>query len=420
MPLLLREDDVARVLPMDTLIAAVEDGFRLLGRQQALNRPRQRSTTKEGTVLHVMSAAIPALGVMGLKAYTSGRDGTRFMAMLYSTDTGELIAMMEANRLGQMRTGAASAVATKHMAKPDAGALGIIGTGWQARSQVIAASRVRPIALVKCYSRDARRREEFADEMIAELGAEVVAVRSAREAVEAVDIVATATTASEPVLLGEWLVPGMHVNAIGSNWTTRRELDAEAVRRCDRIAVDDVQQAREEAGDLVGASDAGLPVWDRVVELGRIVAGDTPGRAAPREITLFESQGIALEDVAAMKLAYDRARQLGVGEELRKDVGGVTWNSPCRWTRRSSVPVTRSASASWPTRPRRKAPPRDSTKLWADSSPPSSPRKSLTPSRLEQWWCTHTAGSLPSGSSSPGWALGPRSPSTISGRPPRR
>ncbi len=321
MPLLLREDDVARVLPMDTLIAAVEDGFRLLGRQQALNRPRQRSTTKEGTVLHVMSAAIPALGVMGLKAYTSGRDGTRFMAMLYSTDTGELIAMMEANRLGQMRTGAASAVATKHMAKPDAGALGIIGTGWQARSQVIAASRVRPIALVKCYSRDARRREEFADEMIAELGAEVVAVRSAREAVEAVDIVATATTASEPVLLGEWLVPGMHVNAIGSNWTTRRELDAEAVRRCDRIAVDDVQQAREEAGDLVGASDAGLPVWDRVVELGRIVAGDTPGRAAPREITLFESQGIALEDVAAMKLAYDRARQLGVGEELRKDVG---------------------------------------------------------------------------------------------------
>ncbi|HTE04461.1 MAG TPA: ornithine cyclodeaminase family protein, partial [bacterium] len=150
MPLLLREDDVARVLQMDRVIAAVEEAFRQLGSQQAINRPRQRSTTVAGTILNVMSAAIPPLQVMGLKTYTSARGGTRFIGMLYSTDTGELLAMIEANRLGQMRTGAASAVATKYMARPEAGSVGIIGTGWQARSQILAISRVRPVALVKC------------------------------------------------------------------------------------------------------------------------------------------------------------------------------------------------------------------------------------------------------------------------------
>ncbi len=320
MPLLLREDDVARVLHMDQVIAAVEDAFRLLGSRKAVNRPRVRSTTAAGTILHVMSAAIPPLDVMGLKAYTSARGGTRFIGMLYNTETGELLAMVEADRLGQMRTGAASAVATKYMARPDAGSVGIIGTGRQARSQVIAIGRVRPVALVKCYSRDARRREAFAEEMVQELAAEVVPAESASDAVDGVDIIVTATTAEDPVLRGEWLRPGVHLNAIGSNWANKHELDAEAVRRSDRIAVDDLEQARQESGDLTASVDAGVLAWERVVELGQIVTGEVPGRASPDEITLFESQGIALEDVAAMKLAYDRALQIGVGEILKKDV----------------------------------------------------------------------------------------------------
>src|SRR5207302_1403703 len=216
MPLLLREDDVARVLQMDRVIAAVEEAFRQLGSQQAINRPRQRSTTVAGTILNVMSAAIPPLQVMGLKTYTSARGGTRFIGMLYSTDTGELLAMIEANRLGQMRTGAASAVATKYMARPEAGSVGIIGTGWQARSQILAISRVRPVALVKCHSR-------------------------------------------------------------------------------------------------------GALAWERVLELGQIVVGAAPGRASAQEITLFESQGIAIEDVTTMKLAYETALAMGVGEQLKKD-----------------------------------------------------------------------------------------------------
>lgn len=316
MTLFLSEGDVARLLRIEDVITAVEEAFRQHGLRRAVNRPRQRAVA-DGGVLHVMSAAIPALGVMGVKAYASTRGSTRFLSMLYSASTGELLAVMEADRLGQMRTGAASAVATKYLARAESGAVGIIGTGWQARSQLIAVSRVRPIALVKCYSRDDQRRMSFAEEMIRELGAEVAAVNIVQEAVEDVDIIITATTAQDPVLSGAWLRPGVHINAIGSNWAHKRELDEEAVHRCDRIAVDDLEQATIEAGDLIAAVQAGTLTWDRVLELGTVVTGQAPGRRSREEITLFESQGIALEDVAAMKLAYDRAHQLGIGEELR-------------------------------------------------------------------------------------------------------
>src|SRR3989454_168550 len=319
MPLLLREEDVARVLEMDGFIAGVKGPFGLLGGKREITRPRRRSTTA-GTTLHVMSAAIPPFHVMGLKAYTSARGATRFIGMLYNTETSELLARIEANRLGQMRTGAASAVATKHMARPDAGSVGIIGTGWQARSQVVAISRVRPVALVKCHSRNAQHRDEFAEEMVQELAAEVVPVETAADAVDGVDIVVTATTAQDPVLRGEWLRPGVHINAIGSNWADKRELDAEAVRRSDRVAVDDLEQARQECGDLIAAVDAGALAWERVAELAQVVNGTVQGRVSPREITLFESQGIALEDVATMKLAYETALAMGVGEQLEKDV----------------------------------------------------------------------------------------------------
>lgn len=315
MTLSLREDDIARVLTMPDVIAAVEDAFRERGRGSAVNRPRQRITT-EGSVMHVMSAALPDLGVMGLKTYSTARGTTRFVCMLYSTETGELLAVMEANRLGQLRTGAASAVATKYLARPEAGAVGIIGTGWQARSQIAALAVVRPVALVKAYSRDVQRRTLFAQEMTEELAADVEPVDSAEDAVDGVDIIVTATNARDPVLEGRWLRPGTHLNAVGSNWATRRELDADAVARADRIVVDDLEQARIEAGDLITPAEEGLLDWSQVTDLAAIVAGLAPGRESPQEITLFESQGIALEDVAAMKLAYERARAAGLGEEL--------------------------------------------------------------------------------------------------------
>ena len=313
--LFLREADVAALVEIDDVIDAVERGFREYGAGRAVNRPRQRVVVEGGT-LHVMAAGIPAWGMLGLKSYAVTREGRRFISLLYSADSGDLLAIMEADTLGRLRTGAASAVATKYMARPDAGAVGIIGTGWQAGPQLQAIARVRPVALVKAYSRNPARREAFAAAMVQELGAEVVAVDSAEEAVADVDIVVTITSARDPVLRGAWLRPGMHVNAAGANAATRRELDGEAVARAARIVVDSKEQALVEAGDLLGTAAEGRFAWDRVTELGAVVTGAVPGRQDALEITLFKSLGVALEDVATMHLVYTRAKETGRGEEI--------------------------------------------------------------------------------------------------------
>jgi alanine dehydrogenase len=315
MALWLREDDVARLLRMDDVIAAVENGFRALGEGRAVNTPRTRTVTAAGT-LHAMHAAIPDLGVMGLKSYGVTPQGARFLAVLHRLEDGEIVLMAEADRLGQIRTGAASGVATRHLAVPEAGSLGVIGAGWQARTQVEAICRVRPIALVKVYSRTPQRREAFAEEMVAALGTEVIAVDRPEDALDGAAVVAVATNARTPVLAGRWLAPGMHVNAVGSNAASRQEIDADAVRRADRIVTDALDQARVECGDLLAAAREDAGVWDRVTELGAVVAGRAPGRARRDEITLFESQGIALEDVVTLELLYRTARAAGAGEEI--------------------------------------------------------------------------------------------------------
>ncbi|MGH7753815.1 MAG: ornithine cyclodeaminase family protein, partial [Gemmatimonadales bacterium] len=169
---------MAALVGMDDVIDVVERGFREHGAGRAVNRPRQRVAVEGGT-LHVMAAGVPAWGVFGLKSYAVTRDGRRFVSLLYSAESGELLAMMEAEGLGRLRTGAASGVATRYLARADAGAVGILGCGGQARTQLEALARVRPVALVKAYSPTPARREAFADEMVAELGAEVVAVDSA-------------------------------------------------------------------------------------------------------------------------------------------------------------------------------------------------------------------------------------------------
>lgn len=313
--LYLREADVASLVTLDDVIDTVERAFAEAAAGRAVNRPRQRVQV-EGGVLHVMAAGLPAWGVLGLKSYATTRGGRRFIGLLYGLDDGRLLAMMEADTLGQLRTGAASAVATKYLARPEAGTLGLIGTGWQARSQAAAIARVRPIALVKAYSRTPERREAFAEEMTAELGAQVVAVDAPEEAVRDADIVTTITSAREPVVQGAWLRPGVHVNAAGANALPRREIDTGVVTRAARIVVDSREQARLEAAELTVPVEEGLLTWDRVAELAEVVGGQVPGRQGPEEITLFKSLGIALEDVAVMHLVYHRACERGVGEEI--------------------------------------------------------------------------------------------------------
>jgi ornithine cyclodeaminase/alanine dehydrogenase-like protein (mu-crystallin family) len=312
MALYLKEEEVARLLMMEQAIEAVEDAFRQIGAGRATNNPRTRVRLPKG-MLHLMAGALPDSGVMGFKAYTSFRGVARFLFLLYSAESGDLLALMEADKLGQMRTGAASGVATKHLAREEAATVGIFGTGWQARSQLMAVCAVRPIQLVKAYGRNPERREVFCQEMSEELKVKVQAATRPEEALEGADIIITATTSREPVFSGAALSPGVHLNAIGSNSLIRRELDEEAVGRSDLIVVDSKDQAKLEAGDFLPLIERGKLHWEKIYELGEIVVGRVKERQNPDQITLFKSLGLAIEDVAVGLKVYEQAKQAGIG-----------------------------------------------------------------------------------------------------------
>jgi ornithine cyclodeaminase/alanine dehydrogenase-like protein (mu-crystallin family) len=291
----------------------VEDVFRQLSSGGAMNVSRRRARTPQ-VVLHTMSAASNAHQLIGFKAYTTSREGNRFHVVVYDGATGKLNAIIEADWLGQMRTGAASGVATQYMARPDSSEVGIIGAGSQARTQLQAMCCVRSITEARVYSRNQERREQFASEMESICGISVVPVHRAEEAATDMDIIITATTARQPVLRGAWLSEGTHINAIGSNAIARAELDVDVIRRSDTIVADSVEQCHIEAGDFVEAIEQGILHWQRVLELSDVITGRETGRAAPDGITLFKSLGIALEDlsVAARLIPLARERKLGV------------------------------------------------------------------------------------------------------------
>jgi ornithine cyclodeaminase/alanine dehydrogenase len=315
MAIFFSEDDVSRLLPMRDAVARVEDAFRLLGEGKAVNRPRQRVRLQK-LMLHVLPAGSDEIGYCGLKAYTTGPAGARFYFLLFAAANGELVAMMEADRLGQIRTGAATAVATRYLAPVGATTVGIYGTGWQARSQLEALASSRDLNSILAYGRDEARRRSFCAELSETLGRDVVAASSPEEVASGAEILVVATSAREPVLLGHWLRPGHHVNAVGSNALNRREIDEAAVLRARFIAADSVEQAKLECGDLHAVVEAGKLSWQQVHELGDVVAGRIALRRTPDDVTLFESQGLAIEDVAVGKLVYERGKDAGQGRKL--------------------------------------------------------------------------------------------------------
>lgn len=316
MALLLSEADVKNILTMPMTLEAVEDSFRRLAEGSAQLDSRRRLHIPGKSYLHYMAAADARGGYLGLKMYTSAREGLRFLVPLFEAQSGDLVALIEADYLGQMRTGAATGVATRLMARADSSTVGIIGTGLQARTQLIAIAAVRKIESVGAFSRTAQHRERFAKDMTEQLGVPVTAVASAEEAVRDAAIVVTSTNSTDPVLEGRWLKSGMHINAIGANFPQKHELDGEAVRRCDIIAVDSREQSKIEAGDLIQMYGDDERRWDSVNELAEIVAGKIPGRADPNQITLFKSNGIATEDVVVAGLIYKLARERGIGREI--------------------------------------------------------------------------------------------------------
>jgi ornithine cyclodeaminase/alanine dehydrogenase-like protein (mu-crystallin family) len=305
--LLLTEEDVRALLPMKHALEAVEECFVRQANGDVAVEPRRRIEFAERAFLHSMAAADRAGGYFGAKLYTTGRGPARFLVLLYSAGTSRLLALIEADALGQLRTGAASGVATKFLARADARTVGMIGTGYQARTQLEAIAAVRRLATVHAFGRDPGRRSEFAREMSARLGLGVEPAESAERAVREADIVVTATSASRPVLEGKWLAEGAHVNAMGANWPHKRELDDEAARRAAVIAVDSLAAAKLEAGDLIQAFAGDPARWGAVRELAGIVAGRAAGRTGAKEITMFKSVGIAAWDVAVAARVYESA-----------------------------------------------------------------------------------------------------------------
>ena len=315
MALVLREKDVRLLLSMPDTVEVLEQAFAALAQNNALNRPRTRLVLANG-VLHMLSAAAPSLGVLGFKAYTTFREGVRFVVMLFSAQNGQLLAIIEADWLGCMRTGGASGVATKYLARPDAKLVGLIGAGNQAITQLMGVCAVRQISGVYVYGRRPHECAIFCDEMTRLLNIAVKPVTTAQQAVEAADILVTATTSPDPVLRGEWLKAGCHINAIGSNWAQRRELDVSTLQLSSLIVTDSREQARIEAGDLIIPANEGLFDWNEVYNLADVIVGYAPQRELPDDITLYKGIGIALEDIATAAHVYRLAVSQNIGEEL--------------------------------------------------------------------------------------------------------
>jgi alanine dehydrogenase len=308
-PLYLTEAEVEQVFTPADAIVAVEACFERLARGEVENRPRSR-VRADGGALAVMSAVDKELRLAGVKSYAAVPAGTTFVVTLFDLDSSALVGVIEADKLGQLRTGAASAVAAKHLAPDGATSLGIIGCGWQAEGQVLCVREAVPtIERVVAYCRTEDSLAKFCRKLKAEAG------ETHRDPAEQ-DIVVTATSSPDPVLRGEWLRPGALVCAIGANRRRARELDNKVVERAAFVCCDSIEQAKLESGDLIEPVDQGVLDWLEVHELQEVVAGETQGRQSVDDIVLFKSNGIAAWDLAAGALALERAREQGVGREL--------------------------------------------------------------------------------------------------------
>ena len=298
---------------MDDVIAHVELAMAELGEGTAQNEPRRR-VYPPGGVLNVMFASYPGGQCTGLKAYSVAKGRARFLLTVFGLD-GSLLALIEADFLGTYRTGAASAVAIRKLGPQLPAKVAVIGAGWQATTQVLALSRVLTINELRVYSRNKERRVAFAKEQAEQLGIEAFAVETAQEAVRGADVVVTITTSQTPVVQADWIEPTALVIAAGSNHRLRTEMPAELVERAQTVVVDQLAAAQLDSGDLIQAHQAGKFDWSRAVEFGDVVAGKWRRPSEPG-ITLFESHGLALWDLAAAVSVLPAARKRGMSEEL--------------------------------------------------------------------------------------------------------
>jgi alanine dehydrogenase len=313
MKLYVSEEEVLALLSMQKAVELVEGAFHQLADGTAVNQPRRRVILPTGAVLHYMAAGTPEY--FGLKAYSvHAKTGAHFEVLLYRSADGMPLATLEANYLGQIRTGAASGVATKYLAREDASVAAIIGSGFQAETQLAAVAAVRSLSEVRVWSRKAEKRTAFAERCAQKFGLNVKAVETAQQCVEGADIIVTATSSKQPVFSTEWLAPGAHINGSGSNWADRRELPADLIfGKAALVTVDSIEVAKLESGDILMPLREMPGVAFPAVELSEIVAGKRPGRTSADQITVFKSNGLAVEDVAVAGYIYEEALKRGMG-----------------------------------------------------------------------------------------------------------
>ncbi len=315
MAMFLRDEEVSQCVGMEDMLPAIESMQRHFGQGEVYNLPRRKIVAPTGQ-LAVMGGGLFYDGVLGVKTYTVVRGKYSFQVSLYDASDGRLICYTQANRLGQLRTGATTAVACKYLSNANATTIGIIGTGYQAPTQLEAVSKVRGLKRIKAYSLTRDNRESFARTMSDSLGIDVVPASTDQEAVEGSDIVICIAATTEPVVSGDWLSTGATVIGAGPTTWRAREVDDGVISRADKIFVDSLDQAPYEAGDMAGMVDRGLLQWSQLSELRHAVAGSVAGRDNQDQIIYAKMMGTGVADVAAAKLAYDRAKAAGLGTEM--------------------------------------------------------------------------------------------------------
>lgn len=313
--LFLTESEVSELLTMPLAIESIEHAFLQWAKGKAVNVPRTR-VTAPGILLHCMSASAEYLGYLGWKSYTTTGQTTQFHIALYEVETGKISALFEADQLGRIRTGAASGVATKYMARTDARRVGIFGTGRQARTQLLAVCQVRDISRIHVYCRTEKSRATFSHQMTQELGINVVPVSDPEQAVKDMDIIIASTTSKQPLFDGRSIAQGTHLNLVGSNFLHKSEVDTCTIERADHIVCDSVEQCKLEAGDLVNPIEQKVLNWSEVSNLSDVITQPELVRRSSSEITVFKSVGLAIEDVAAGVRVLKRAQQEERGQLL--------------------------------------------------------------------------------------------------------
>jgi alanine dehydrogenase len=309
---LIPNSEVERLLGLPLAIECVGAAFREHGSGSAINQPRSRAVGEHSVLAITGPAALAGIGRMGFKAFSvapppSHTAGRAVSAVaLYDAVGGHLLALVEADSLSRIRTAAATAVATDVLSRRDARHLTVVGTGALAFDQVAAISHVRPLSAVTIVGRKLESAERLAKDVRTRLDVDADADTNIETAVINSDIIVTTTSAEEPILSADVIPDGAHINAIGGNYASRRELTTDAVKRASVVVVDDVPNAVVECGDIIAAVSEGLMEWEDVIELGALIAGTAMGRRTDADITLFESQGIGILDVAAASAVYDR------------------------------------------------------------------------------------------------------------------